>query len=374
MIKGMELSEVAKRIMSDRDHKKDYLADTRNIRVDVTAESVQPGPDSLSGKTTSRHSPVLRFKLEGKDHEFTPTRMCLDQIGDRVGIPRKYADKLIEQAPALLATNVNHWFQSNPERRMLRTLRNGSDVARAFLSDRYRPLDNADIAEKILPRLSDLGLEIKSCAVTEQRLYIQAVSPRITAEVPKVGDQVMAGVIISNSEVGCGSLNLRHLIYTLRCTNGMIAENIVKQNHVGRKGTGGFGDLFDNEEAQELYSDETRKLNDAAFWSKVQDVMKATLSKENFLNIVNRLNRTTEVEIDKPLDVVEVMTEKFGWAESEKESVLDHLIKGGDITQYGLLNAVTRAAQDLPSYDRAVEFEKMGGQIMLLPKTDFAMN
>lgn len=371
MIKGMELSDVAKRILADRDHKRDYLADTRNLRIGT--RTVTHG-DPLNKETPRTVVPVLRFKLEGKDVEFEPTRNCVQQIGGRVQIPQKYMDRMLEAAPDLFATNVNHWFSANPEQRMLRTLRNGQNTARAFLSNRYRPLDNADIAEKILPRLSDMGLEVKSAAVTEQRLYIQAVSPKMLAEVPKVGDQVQAGLIISNSEVGAGSLQVRHLIYTLRCTNGMVAENIVKQNHIGRKGTGGFGDLFDNDEAQELFSDETRKADDKAFWMKVQDLMKAMFTKEKFDAIVNGLNRTTAVDLDKPLDTVEVLNTRFGWNETEKESVLNHLIKGGDMTQYGLLNAVTRTAQDLSSYDRAVEFEKQGGEIMLLSPRDLQLN
>lgn len=372
MIKGMELSEVAKRILSDRDHKRDYLADTRNLRIGTRSVCVEGNP--LDKDAKRRLVPVVRFKLDGKDVEFEPTRNCMDQVSDRVQIPRKYADRLLESAPDLLATNVNHWFGANPERRMLRTLRNGTDVARAFLSDRYRPLDNADIAEKILPRLSDMGLEVKSAAVTEQRLYIQAVSPKMLAEVPKVGDQVQAGLIISNSEVGAGSLNIRHLIYTLRCTNGLIAENIVKQNHIGRKGTGGFGDLFNNDEAQEMISDQTRKLDDAALWSRVQDLMVGMFTKEKFDAIIKAMGRTAEVDIDQPIETVEVLNTRFGWAESEKKSVLDHLIKGGDLTQYGLFNAVTRTAQDLTSYDRAVEFEKQGGEVMLLSKTDLQLN
>jgi len=370
MIKGMELKEVAARILRDQAHKRDYLADTKALRMD-TRTVVHGNPLDADAKRSV--VPVIRFNLNKEEVQFEPTRLCVGQIADRVGIPQKYASLLIDQAPELLATNVNHWFNANPEKRMLRTLRNGTDEARAFLSDRYRPLDNADIANRILPQLEEMELEIKSCAVTDTRLYIQAVSPKMMAEVPKVGDQVQAGIIISNSEVGCGSLSMNHLVYTLRCTNGMVSEKIVKQNHVGRKGTGGFGDLLDNE-AQELFSDATRQAVDTAFWMKVQDLMKHTLSRERFDAIVKGLGRTTEVEIDEPLEVVEVLQERLGWADTEKKDVLNHLIKGGDLTQYGMLNAVTWTAQDFPSYDRAVEFEKMGGMIMLLPATDFAKN
>lgn len=371
MIKGQELSDIAAQILSDKNHKRDYLADTRNVRVGT--RTITEG-DPLDPKTPRRVVPVVRFTVEKKEMEFDPSRRCMDQIGDRVGIPRKYADKLIETAPDLLATNVNHWFQNTPEKRMLRTLQNGSNVARAFLSDRYRPLDNADIAERILPEIIKMGMEVKSAAVTEQRLYIQAVSPKMMAEVPRVGDAVQFGMVISNSEVGCGSLNMRDLIYTLRCTNGLISENIVRQNHVGRKGKGGFGELFDGEDAQEMYSDEARQADDKAFWLKVRDVMKARFTKERFDNLVGVLGKTTKVELEQPLETVEVLQPRFDWSEDEKESILNHLIKGGDMTQYGLLNAVTRAAQDLSSYDRAIEFEKQGGEIMLLTPTDLALN
>ena len=352
MITGQSLQEVAATIENTRAHKRDYVAETSALRL----------TDSDSGR--------IAFKMSGQEHEFAPTKICLEQIGDRVGIPRKYAQRMETEAPGLLASNVNHWFQNQPKKQMLRTLRNGTDVARAFLSDKYRPLDNADIAERILPALGKMGLEIKSAAVTESRLYIQAVTPAMEATIRKVNDVVQSGIVISNSEIGMGALNMRHLVYTLRCTNGMIAESIVKQAHVGRKSSGDM----DSDEAREFFSDETRKADDKAFWMKVGDLMKATLSREKFDAIIARLNKTTEVEIVKPVEVVEVFAEKLSWTEGEQGSVLNHLIKGGDLSQYGLLNAVTRTAQDLESYDRAIEFEKMGGDIMLLPAHEFSLN
>lgn len=350
MIQGMELATLANSLVETRNHKKDYVAETRAMRLTDDAK--------------------VSFKIGKQEHQFAPTAICLGQIGDRVGIPRKYAERMRDEAPALLAKNVNHWFTSKPEKRMLRTLQNGSNVARAFLSDRYRALDNADIAEKILPRLVDMGLEIKSAAITEQRLYIQAVSPKVEAEIKKVGDIVQSGIVISNSEVGMGNLNMRHLLYTLRCTNGLIAENIVKQHHVSRKSAGGDEEA----EAFEYLSDETRQADDKAFWLRIGDVMTHTLSKEKFDKIIAQLNKTVENDIEQPLEAVEMLATRFVWQENEKESVLNHLIRGGDLTQYGLLNAVTRTAQDLPSYDRAVEFERQGGEIMLLKPTDFENN
>jgi hypothetical protein len=37
------------------------------------------------------------------------------------------------------------------------------------------------------------------------------------------------------------------------------------------------------------------------------------------------------------------------------------------MSQWGLANAVTRAAQDVESYDRATELEALGGDVVILP-------
>ena len=47
----------------------------------------------------------------------------------------------------------------------------------------------------------------------------------------------------------------------------------------------------------------------------------------------------------------------------EQEGILKYLIEGGDLSLYGLSNAVTRASQDVASYDRATALEGIGWQV-----------
>lgn len=71
--------------------------------------------------------------------------------------------------------NASTWFKHESSQRMLRTL-DGS--ARAYLSNRYRYIDNIDIAGvtlSILNRLPDIRFE--SCQITESHMYIKAVPP-----------------------------------------------------------------------------------------------------------------------------------------------------------------------------------------------------
>ena len=348
MHKGQGIETVSATILAQKAMKRDYIASTDRLQMTDKAE--------------------LQFTTGVTTRVYQPSEICIRQIGDRVGIPAKYLERMRAQAPELLARNVNHWFTAQPEKRMIRTFENGTNTARAFLSNSFRPLDNIDIASHVLPRLVDAGCEIASTAITDSRLYIQAIIPRMEATIAKVGDVVNSGVVISNSEVGCGSLWIEHLVWTKKCTNGMIGQNVIRKNHVGRRK---FDDV---EEAREFFSDNTRQADDKAFWLKVQDLVKHALSKEMFDSAIAKLNEAVKVEIESPSEVIEVMSERFAWQDQEAEKVLNHFIRGGSATQYGLLNAVTRTAEDIESYDRAIEFERAGGEILLLKPSDFNNN
>ena len=64
--------------------------------------------------------------------------------------------------------------------------------------------------------------------------------------------------------------------------------------------------------------------------------------------------------------VVELAAKEFNIRQSESEGILGHLIAGGDLSLYGLANAVTRHAQDVQSYDRSTELEATGYKIITM--------
>jgi hypothetical protein len=51
--------------------------------------------------------------------------------------------------------------------------------------------------------------------------------------------------------------------------------------------------------------------------------------------------------------------------------VLRDLIDGGDLSQYRLINAVTRTAGDAKFYDRATELEMAGATVLDLKPTEW---
>ena len=79
------------------------------------------------------------------------------------------------EQPQLLDRNVNTWLQSDGDRRMIRTL---DGQVRAVLSDRYRRLDNFDLAENVLPILQRLeGARFESVELTETKMYLKVITP-----------------------------------------------------------------------------------------------------------------------------------------------------------------------------------------------------
>lgn len=356
---GISLQALSDKINGNRELKHDFVADTRQMRMTV---------DAL-GEHGNR-MPVLEVENQGR---FPMLPVALRQLASHTKVPSDYLDRMIERAPELAGRNVTEWLKLDPARRLVRAFRHEPfgaaggvrQNARAFLSDRYQRIDHEDIADVVEPvLLSTPDLKIVSCEITERRLYIQAVTARKTLDV-KVGDPVQAGVVIRNSEVGLGSVSIDVLDWRLVCLNGMISPgNGYKRNHVGRR-------VEDGEDLNAIYRDDTLAADDRAILLKVRDTVAAALDEVRFAARVEKMSALAQSrEVENPIKAVEVLSKKLGLAERERPGVLKSLTTGADLTAWGLLNAITHQAHTA-DYDRAVEFETMGGRLLNLPASEW---
>jgi hypothetical protein len=364
---GRTLQNLAQIVQHQAETRRDFIADPRALSVTL---------DEVAAETV-RH----RLSLGNAD-TVALSQIAHDQLATYLDMPRDYYLRSRAQAPALFQNEVNTWLaKMDPKaKRMVRIIAgtDGRPMARAILSDKYRPLDNYDLLTAILPQMQAHDLEILSCDITESRLYLKAVSRSVTGEVTKTrgagdhqfykSDKVRAGVIIQNSEVGHGSLSVKPLVFTEWCTNGAIMELVaMRANHVGKKHRSG-ADMGEGQGSGigEILSTEAKQADDAALFLKVRDVVKHSLDSAAFAKTVEQLNVTAGRTIDTKADVpalVEAVGERFQLAEGERKGILAHLIKGGDLTQWGLASAITSAAQDVVSYDRSTELEAIGGKL-----------
>lgn len=347
---GMTLEEMSAEVVRQSQALADYSVSTANLAMEANGADV-----------------VLHMYDDDRNDAVEPmdvTQITHRQIGTHLGIPAKYYDVMREKNPELLSQNVNAWLNHEPSRRMLRTL---DGRARAFLSNRYRRIDNLEILQAVLPVLSEIpDVRFESCNVTDQHMFIKAINPRLQTEVA-VGDVVQAGIMISNSEIGLGAVYVQPLILRLVCMNGMMVnEARMRRNHVGRAN--------DSEENYMLYTDKTLKADDYSFLLKVQDTVRAAVDEAKFQLVVDKMREAAGARItsnDVP-GMVKLAAKDFGLSEGEGAGVLNHLIEDGNLTLYGLSNAVTRYSQDVDSYDRATELEGIGYDILTMPSPQWS--
>jgi hypothetical protein len=336
---GRTLVELAQELIAQQQTKRDFHANTKSL-------SMVPSGD---------------FQLETTNGlELMPaTGYAHSQMASKLSIPKVYYDRMKQQSPDLLAENVNHWLGERPdETSLIRTLRG---QMRAFLSSRYRIVDNHDILEMVIPELAEMGsgIEIVSCQVTDERMYLKVINKNIEAAIA-VGDPVQAGFILSNGEIGNSSISVEPFIYRLVCTNGLILKDkCQRKNHAGRSA-----------ENSDLYAIDTIQAIDSAFKLKVRDLVRNAISITTFQETVAEMQGAkSNLITGNPVKAVELTSKAIGLNENESSIVLNHLIRAGDLSQFGMLNAVTRTAEDIESYDRATEVERLGSSVLYLPQT-----
>lgn len=336
---GRTIVELAQELLEQQETKRDFHASTKSLTM----------------------VPSGKFQLETTSGlELMPaTAYAHAQMASKLSIPKVYYDRMMKQSPDLLAENVNHWLgERQDETGLIRTLRG---QMRAFLSSRYRIVDNHDILAMVLPELSEMGsgIKIASCQVTDERMYLKVINTDIEAAIA-VGDPVQAGFILSNGEIGNSSISVEPFIYRLVCTNGLILKDKKqRKNHAGRSA-----------ENSDLYAIDTIQAIDDAFKLKVRDLVRNAISISTFQEAVADMQGAKSNPITgSPVKAVEVTAKSIGLSENESGLVLKHLIDAGDLSQFGMLNAVTRTAEDIESYDRATEVERLGSSVMYLPTT-----
>ena len=341
----LSLTQLAQELERRSGAKQDFVADTRHIEMKDNA--------------------IVSFTYGvGRQMDLAVNDTAHKQIAQRLEIPVKYYERMRSESPQLLAGNVNHWLQENPEQRLIRVL---DGRMRAFLSDRYQRIENEEIASVVLPVLLEQnGVQIMSTSITETRMYIKAVFSHVQAEVA-VGDVVQSGVVISNSEVGMGAVKIEPMIYRLVCTNGMtIPDARYSARHVG-------GRILETETVREMLTDEALRADDNAILLKVRDVVRASFDELRFNRHVDLMKEAAGQKLEgSPVEAVKLLSKKHSLSEFENNAVLRNLIEGHDLSRWGMVNAITATAkEDSLSYDRATELEALGGTILTLPAADW---
>jgi len=286
----------------------------------------------------------LKFKINGED-SFPITKPCHAQIADKLEIPLRYYHKMKDEAPELLAENVNTWLRKTEKDFFIRGL---GDSIRAFLSERYRVIDHPDVLYCSLNELQAHEAEIEDCFLSETEMNIKVKSNNLRDFVRHRDDLIVGGLLFTNSETGHKALRVEPRLFRVKCSNGMIIEEFVtREIHLGN--------------ANELY--------DEMIYLSLRRSIRELFSR--FGEIVLLLRESTEVKIKNPQKVLNNVVEQYKLSEAQKENILMAFGAEPEYDKYGIANAVTRAAQKEESWEKSIELERIGGNLISLPIEEF---
>jgi hypothetical protein len=283
------------------------------------------------------------------------------QLASRAGVPKRYYDRMVQEAPELWERTLATWWEQEPRQRLVRAFQpNGSPgMVRAWLSDRYRCLDHLPFLEAVLTATEERTAGrflVSQATVTDERCYVRLLTER--QEATQVGEVVQQGISIANSEVGAGKVKVQPFAVVLSCRNGMVSTRDYGQVHLG-------GELDPG-----LLSQESVQARARAVWSEVRDFVSAALDPDHLLSFVRRVDQAAEEELHVPArQAVGNVVRHFGMGGQDGQRVLDRYLRGASQageTQWGLVQALTYEAHQSASWERQVELEEAGGQLLEL--------
>ena len=310
------------------------------------------------------------------DGTYTINDIANTGIAAKLGIPGAYLRKLADEFPDLYDMNVNGWLNRTDSRFLIRALRtdpttdtNGTidGTVRAFLSDRYNRIDNLDVLMAALEGIKTSGAEIRidGCDLTESRMHVRMYSPDVQVLAPTLlagyrspfdsrpGSELPAvwgGFVISNSETGCGAFNIEPRLMVQVCRNGMVLEKSgFRRTHLGAQYAGEDGIV--------QRSTETLNKTLELITAQTRDAVAAYLDTDYVTRMIRDLTAAAGAPVEDPDTTIKVISSRLKFTDTQQQSILNHFIKGADLTAGGIMHAITSVAQTVPDADEAHRLE-----------------
>lgn len=376
------LKAVVDELQRQVDSRVDFVADNRDM-VLIPDFDKAPGTMILKPKADS-----LRDFLPETGVHVLP--QALMQLGSKAGpgIGARELKKLAEANPRRTADFLTGLMHDDPKRRLVRCL-DGS--CRAFLSDRYRVIDNLDLAKWSLGALKESGNgSVLEASLTDRHLrikmvatevwdavertrtadpsakwyagglgnqeYLSKVAARSTGDLPMQGgpDTCWPIVTVYNSETGHGGYGASIGILMAICFNLATVEERMANVHLGARLETG------------IYSRETVQAEAHSIMLKLRDTIRAGFDQQHFRALVDQIRDAAGKVIRAPqMACQNLVKASDAIGEQDLDGILAHFLREpGEPSVFNLGQAVARFAQDTEDADKADGLEALAGAIL----------
>lgn len=389
------------------------LQDQHGRKLDVVAPATAIRAEGGQIRLQGTEAEIGEDGVTPTEGIYRPTRVCDEGLADKLGVPLAYLRRLRAERADLFDANVNGWLHgeiiansnytppiqpdggnlqcapADSRSFLVRCFRGDGDepgIARAFLSDRYGIVDNLDVLVAALDGVKRAGVEVQisGCDLTERRMYVRVVAPQIAGYAPQLlagyrspfdgrdvgggwtpervarasqaegqqvdggGNVVFAGFVISNSETGDGAFTLTPRLVVQVCGNGLtITADALRGVHLGSKMDAGVV----------KWSTDTARRALELVTARTRDAVATFLEPDYVRGKVTELEAMAGVPVEDAAKTVELVAAKLSYTQEQQASILDHFVRGGQLTAGGIMQAVTSVAQTLPDADAAHEME-----------------
>lgn len=361
------LPELVKELERQKAAKIDFVADSRSVK--VMPRNVGTGTGFLE---------IVAGDKQVGEFLTAPHRLsdrAIDQIGERVKptVPGRFARELAAQQPRIAADLLNQMLTETPSRVMFRCL---DGRVRAALSNKYRILDDLDIAFASLDVIKRNNGTILECTASESRMEIKFTATHMVEHIPEdrggggfekhlrrttldpnqfrnLGKGAVCPFVrVSHSGVGEGGLNVGYGVLRLACINGAVTEQAMNQIHLGAAQDMG------------LLTEETIAADSKAIMLKCRDLIQVSLDSRTFGRIVTVAKKAQADTIEAPSAAVANLVENAGLSDADREGILAHFLRDYDANRWGLAQAVSRYSQECDDADTASTLETVSGKII----------
>lgn len=268
------------------------------------------------------------------DRTYDLTPRAESQLLQDLGVPVVFFRSL----PANIQFAVANWKvqNSNYEREsLLRTVR--GNTVRAFLSTKYAALDDIDIIPMVADIIGDENVIVENVDFHDDATHLRITFPGQLTELKK-GDIVRTGIHITNSEVGLRAVHVDALVHRLVCTNGL-----VRAESNGKTTIRHFG------KSDRLKDDIARAITDA---------------KDNTRHLVRQFKDSINQRLTDPRQFLKDHAKDMTLTKEQLNAALDAFSFDPDDSLFGVVNAVTRAAQDEGTFEGRYQMERVGSQML----------
>lgn len=275
---------------------------------------------------------------------FALTPYAMGQACQKLGMPAAYFARCPKK---LQDDQFNHWRGIDQRERKKAggdaearwTLRAKNSTVRGVLSARYEKLDNHQLLEALMPALSGSDYEVKLFHLSDETFHLRLIDPRMS-RLAMPGDPLLVAIHVANSEIGLRAVTVDACVFRLVCENGLVrkiaGKSLLRQRHIHIA----TADLIPS--LQEAIGQ--AKLVAAAFMEQI--ILSASL------------------KVPDPERAIEILAQSWRLTKQTVEFIRFGLFgESRPDTVYGLLNAVTNAAQRL-SPDHRFELETLASVLI----------